>query len=123
MERKLRLKLQGHDTLLDYWDRFDIIWIMVTSTKGLLIVHLTRVPLATFWKRIGPQNKLRCGGVEVAGWTVDRTIRVRFPAYPVILTACGPSGKRPGGRVATVGVGWALKRQLVPMAFGARQHV
>ena len=24
----------------------------------------------------------RRGGVEVAGWTVDRTIRVRFPAYP-----------------------------------------
>ena len=24
----------------------------------------------------------RRGGVEVAGWTVDRAIRVRFPAYP-----------------------------------------
>ena len=24
----------------------------------------------------------RRGGEEVAGWTVDRTIRVRFPAYP-----------------------------------------
>ena len=24
---------------------------------------------------------VRRGGVEVAGWTVDRTIRVRFPAY------------------------------------------
>ena len=24
----------------------------------------------------------RRGGAEVAGWTVDRTIRVRFPAFP-----------------------------------------
>ena len=24
----------------------------------------------------------RRGGVEVAGWTVDRKTRVRFPAYP-----------------------------------------
>ena len=46
----------------------------------------------------------RRGGVELAGWTVDREIRVRFPAY---LTAFGPSdGKdvkdvfeRPGARV------------------------
>ena len=24
----------------------------------------------------------RRGGAEVAGWTLDRKIRVRFPAYP-----------------------------------------
>ena len=24
----------------------------------------------------------RRGGAEVAGWTLDREIRVRFPAYP-----------------------------------------
>ena len=29
----------------------------------------------------------RCGGVEVAGWTVDRKIRVRFPAFPRRLYA------------------------------------
>ena len=27
-------------------------------------------------------DKARRVGVEVAGWTLDRTIRVRFPAYP-----------------------------------------
>ena len=26
--------------------------------------------------------RARCGGAEVAGWTLDRKIRVRFPAYP-----------------------------------------
>ena len=46
----------------------------------------------------------RRGGVEVAGWTVDRKIRVQSR---LTLTACGPSdGKevkdifgRPGARV------------------------
>ena len=46
----------------------------------------------------------RRGGAEVAGLTLDRKIRVLFPAY---LTTCGPSdGKevkdlfgRPGARV------------------------
>ena len=27
-------------------------------------------------------NEARRGGAEVAGWTLDRKIRVRFPAYP-----------------------------------------
>ena len=27
-------------------------------------------------------NIARRGGTEVAGWTLDRKIRVRFPAYP-----------------------------------------
>ena len=26
--------------------------------------------------------RARCGGAEVAGWNLDRKIRVRFPAYP-----------------------------------------
>ena len=69
MERKLRLKRQGQDTLLGFWERFHIIWIMGYQYNQGPLVHLTRVPLATFWKRIGPQNKLRRGGVEVAGWT------------------------------------------------------
>ena len=50
-----------------------------------------------------------CNGLEVAGWTVDQKVQVRFPAT---LTACGPSdGKevkdvfgRPG---AHIGVGSA----------------
>ena len=66
----------------------------------------------------------RRGGVEVAGWTVDREIRVRLPAA---LTACGPSdGKevkdvfgRPGTRV---GVGSARKRPLAAHGVGARQQ-
>ena len=29
-----------------------------------------------------PANTARRGGTEVAGWTLDRKIRVRFPAYP-----------------------------------------
>ena len=33
--------------------------------------------------------KAHRGGVEVAGWTLDREIRVRFPVHT--LTACGPS--------------------------------
>ena len=55
----------------------------------------------------------RHGGIEVADWTVDRKIRVRFPRT---LTACGPSdGKvndifgRPDARV---GVGSSLYRPL-----------
>ena len=31
---------------------------------------------------IFPNDAASCGGVEVAGWTVDLTIRVRFLAYP-----------------------------------------
>ena len=31
----------------------------------------------TFWR-----DRARRGGAEVAGWTLDRKIRVRFPAYP-----------------------------------------
>ena len=35
------------------------------------------------------------GGAEVAGWTVDQTIRVRFPAYPHRLLALkNQGGKR-----------------------------
>ena len=33
----------------------------------------------------------RRGGAEVAAWTLDRKIRVRFPALKYTLTACGPS--------------------------------
>ena len=29
-----------------------------------------------------PNTRIRRGGAEVAGWTLDRNIRVRFPAYP-----------------------------------------
>ena len=29
-----------------------------------------------------PMRVARRGGVEVAGWTVDRKTQVRFPAYP-----------------------------------------
>ena len=37
----------------------------------------------------------RCGGVEVAGCTVDRTIRVRFPACPKRMwVLCWQGGKR-----------------------------
>ena len=37
----------------------------------------------------------RRGGVEVAGWTLDRTIRVRFPAYPHhVLALWWQGGKR-----------------------------
>ena len=66
----------------------------------------------------------RQGGVEVAGWTVDREIRVRLPAA---FTACGPSNRkevknvfgRPGTRV---GVGSAFKRPLAAHGVGARQQ-
>ena len=62
----------------------------------------------------------RRGGVEVAGWTVDRKTRVRFPHT---LTACGPSdGKevkdvfgRPGARV---GVGSVCLRPLADHGVG-----
>ena len=58
----------------------------------------------------------RRGGAEVAGWTLDRKIRVRSP---LTLTACGPSnGKevkdvfgRPGARVE---VGYTLKTPSCP---------
>ena len=40
-------------------------------------------------------NKARRGGVEVAGWTLDRKIRVRFPAYPHrVWTLWWQGGKR-----------------------------
>ena len=39
-----------------------------------LCVHITR--------RVNTRGKARRGGAEVAGWTLDRKIRVRFPAYP-----------------------------------------
>ena len=32
--------------------------------------------------KIVPTHIARRGGAEVEGWTLDRTIRVRFPAYP-----------------------------------------
>ena len=47
--------------------------------------------LAKYTKAEGEKNEkqgeaynigARRGGVEVAGWTLDRKIRVRFPAYP-----------------------------------------
>ena len=45
----------------------------------------------------------RRGGTEVAGWTLDRKIRVRFPAYPHRVWADGKEVKdvfgRPGARV------------------------
>ena len=49
-------------------------------------------------------NVARRDGAEVAGWTLDRKIRVRFPAYPHRMWA--PDGKevkdvfgRPGAHV------------------------
>ena len=68
----------------------------------------------------------RRGGAEVAGWTLDRKIRVRL--LPLTLTACGPSdGKevkdvfgRPGARVE---VGSARLRPLAAHGVGARQQV
>ena len=57
-----------------------------------------------------PKGVARRGGAEVAGWTVDRKIRVRFPAYPhlVWVLTYGKEVKdvfgRPGARV---GVGAA----------------
>ena len=53
----------------------------------------------------------RRGGVEIAGWTLDRKIRFRFPAYPHRVWALWWHGGkdvfgRPGARV---GVGSARK--------------
>ena len=48
--------------------------------------------------------RARRGGAEVAGWTLDRKIRVRFPAYPHRVWALWWQGGkevfgRPGARV------------------------
>ena len=36
------------------------------------------IPLMFFYLKIFARR----GGVEVAGWTLERTTRVQFPAYP-----------------------------------------
>ena len=48
------------------------ICILLQSSYYITLMRLARVPLCP----------ARRGGAEVAGWTLDRKIRVRFPAYP-----------------------------------------
>ena len=49
----------------------------------------------------------RRGGAEESGWTLDRKIRVRFPAYPYRVWALWLQSrlKTSGGPGARVGVG------------------
>ena len=61
----------------------DVIWCNLMMIKCLdgkhLVFKFNTIPLYIF--RV-INLKARHGGAEVAGWTVDRKIRVRFPAYP-----------------------------------------
>ena len=46
-----------------------------------LVFKFNTIPLYIF-RVINLTQKVFCGCAEVAGWTVDRKIPVRFPAYP-----------------------------------------
>ena len=59
-------------------------WLGATKVDGMQVGEGFRVGLMLLLNvgRRLQTTLARRGGVEVAGWTLDRKIRVRFPAYP-----------------------------------------
>ena len=48
------------------------------TTLVVVVINLEHVTFDLLFKNL----TARRDGAEVAGWTLDRKIRVRFPAYP-----------------------------------------
>ena len=56
----------------------------ITHRKSRIARFCTTIIFENIWGGPRPPTNhiARRGGAEVAGWTLDRKIRVRFPAYP-----------------------------------------
>ena len=50
--------------------------VKTTDGKNFFFIYIFTVVFSVIFTRA------RRGGAEVAGWTLDRKIRVRFPTYP-----------------------------------------
>ena len=57
-------------------------WQSLHMNKGILYISTCNYVLVRTHLGTSTCIRARRGGAEVAGWTLDRKIRVRFPAYP-----------------------------------------